>query len=155
MVRRSRAFRLVSAARLIAGAAALTMLACMRSPSSSPSPSPSPPTGVVRPPNAADARLARVSLGTMASVRLSAAAGWQLRDRDGRVVVEGDGASRPALALASGRIRIDGGAGGSKDVDGPLAFSSRGGAPVAVNQRRYRGDLVIVAADSALRVVNR
>src|SRR5689334_20347017 len=146
MVRRSRAFRLVSAARLIAGAAALTMFACLRSPAP-------PAAGPVRPPNASDARLARVSLGTMASVRLSATDGWQLRDRDGRVVVEGDGTAHPMLALTGGRIRIEGAAGGPKDVDGPLAFSARGGAAVSLNQRRYRGDLVIAAADSLLRVV--
>ncbi|HUQ83129.1 MAG TPA: SpoIID/LytB domain-containing protein [Gemmatimonadaceae bacterium] len=134
------------AGRSVAGAAALMMLACTRSPS---------PTVSVRPPNVIDGRVVRVSLGTMASARLAAADGWQLRGRDGRVVASGDGASRPALSLSGGRIRVEGVSGAPLDLDGPLAFSSRGGGPTSLNQRRYRGELAITATDSVLRVVNR
>ena len=146
MFRRPRAFRLVSAARTVVGAAALTVVACVRSPS---------PTGSVRPPNAVDGRQVRVSLGTVASAGLSASDGWQLRDRDGRVVASGDATARLRLSISAGRIRVERVSGAPLQLDGPLVFSARGRGPASLDQRRYRGDLVIAVADSMLRVVNR
>ena len=110
----------------------------------------------VRAPNAVRGSVVRVSLGTMPTVALSAADAWSMSDRDGRVVAQGGVGDRVSLAASGTSITLT-------DVDGathvfapPLSLSTRqDDATVAVNGRRYRGDLSVVLGDSGLRVVNR
>jgi stage II sporulation protein D len=106
-------------------------------------------------PNAVRARVVRVSLGIMPTVTVSAADGWTVSERDGRVVAQGAPSDRVDLAASGASITVTDGTGATHVVAPPLALSARrSDATLTVNGRRYRGELSVVLADSGLRLVN-
>jgi stage II sporulation protein D len=134
-------------ARLLTPIATLTIAACAGGPTPS---LPGPP------PNAADAMVVRVSLGTMASASLGATGAWRLIDRDGRVVASGVRAEQVGIASSGAGVRFVDRNGSTSDVAAPLSFvTTESGAVVSLNRRLYRGGLAVVAVDSAVRVINR
>ena len=147
MSRLARAPRLTFLTRHAAGLAAVSVAACTRPPA----PSPSEPV-----PNAIDAASLRVSLGVLPAATLSATDAWRLLDRDGRVVAEGAGGDRVSLSVQEGTLTLAEPAGRRRDLTPPLSLVAlKPGAVVSVNQRRYRGQLSILAVDSGVRVINR
>jgi stage II sporulation protein D len=102
------------------------------------------------PPSVVDARLTRISLGTVLSVALNAPSSWRLLDRSGSVVARGDSGARTVVSISDGSLRI----GESRAVAGPLTVTSVGGV-ISFNGKRYRGELTLSAADSTILVVNR
>lgn len=114
-----------------------------------------PPTATPAP-NASVARVVRVSLGTLRTVSLTADGAWTLADGAGRVVAEGSQRDRITLSAGGDKIRFAIASGSTGDGASPLSLITRSaGAMVYVNQRRYRGDLAVVLADTLLRIVNR
>lgn len=152
MGRRERASRLTLGARhagVIAAVlfAAMALASCTRT-------SAAPPAAPV--PNAVDASRVRVSLGVLPSITLAATGAWRLIDGNGRVAAEGGVGDRLSLSGAAGTVTIAGATAPARELLPPLSFvASSSGAMVSVNQRRYRGELTIVVADSGVRVVNR
>lgn len=137
---------LARAGRLVGSSAALLIVACTHPTT--------PPAGPS--PNVADARLVRVSLGMMQTVAIGGTDGWRIMDRDGRVVVEGDGRDRVSLSFADGSIKLVDAGGSTRDLRSPLSIVSRtASSSLQINQRRYRGELAIIAGDSGMRVINR
>ena len=133
--------------RHAAGLAAICITACTR-------PSPPAPSGPV--PNAIDAASLRVSLGVVAGVTLTATDAWRLVDRDGRVAAEGRAGDVLSLFSQGGTLTLAEPAGSRRELAGPLSLAAvKPEAMISVNQRRYRGSLSILAADSAVRIVNR
>ena len=134
-------------ARYVALAVAICLLgACARS---GPGPVPSSPAPI-------DARAVRVSLGTGPSVALSATGAWLLIDRDGRTVARGDSGERVTLSSTTGGVRVQRGATNLTVAPPPLAMAPRRPTGFAtLNGRRYRGQLAVVGADTALHVINR
>jgi stage II sporulation protein D len=103
-----------------------------------------------------DASLVRVSLGVLPTVTLTATDAWRLVDGNGRVAAEGGANARVSLSSDAGAITIGNASGPPQAIAAPISFLSRTpGATVSVNQRRYRGEVSIIAADSGVRVVNR
>jgi stage II sporulation protein D len=147
MSRRARAPRLTVLTRHAAGLAAISLAACTRPPA----PSPSGPV-----PNAVDAGGMRVSLGVVAVATLTATDAWRLLDRDGRVAAEGRAGDRLSLSAQGGTLTLAEPAGSGRELAAPLSLVAlKPGAMVSVNQRRYRGELSVLAADSGVRIVNR
>ena len=134
-------------ARLLTPIATLTIAACAGGPTPS-------PAGAA--PNAADAMVLRVSLGAMSSASLGATGPWRLIDREAKVVATGGAADQVAIASSGAVVKIIDRRGSAIDVEAPLSFgTTESGAVVSLNQRRFRGELAVVAVDSVLRVVNR
>ena len=147
MVRRERVSAFTLAARHAAAVAAISFVACTRAPAP-------PPTSPV--PNAVDASNVRVSLGVIPTVTLTATDAWRLVDGNGRVAAEGGANDRVSLSSEAGAITIDTATGAPRAITAPISFRPmKSGETVSVNQRRYRGEVSIVAADSGVRVVNR
>ncbi len=147
MSRLARAPRLPFLTRHAAGLAAVSIAACTRPPA----PSPSEPV-----PNAVDAANLRVSLGVLSAATLTATDAWRLLDRDGRVAAEGGGGDRLSLSSRGGTLTLAEPAGSQRELAAPLTLVAlKPGAMVSVNQRRYRGELSILAVDSGVRIVNR
>ena len=116
----------------------------------------SPPEVSSAPPRHADARLARVSLGTMSSATVSATGAWRLIDRDGRVVAKGDSGDRASLSASAGVLRLDATSGQAASHTGQLALiTTETDGVVSVGGRRYRGELSFAAVDSGVQVINR
>jgi stage II sporulation protein D len=128
-----------------------TLAACARAKP----PAPSRPAG----PDArhiADASVARVSLGLVASPVLSATAAWRLTDADGRLAAQGDSGQRLVLsAAANGDLRFTAPSGTTRDARAPVLMSTTSHGVVSIGGRRYRGELWLASADSGVRVVNR
>ena len=92
----------------------------------------------------------------MPTVTITAATAWRLVDGDGRTLADVPAGERVALSAIGGKIRLAFAPGAGRDVAAPLSILPRSSDGVlSVNQRRYRGDLAIVVAESTLRVVNR
>src|SRR5688500_17348193 len=128
-----------------------TLAACARATPAAPS----RPAGADAP-HIADASVARVSLGQVASPVLSATAAWRLTDADGRLVAQGDSGQRLALSpAAKGSLRFTAPSGTTRDVRAPLLMSTTSHGVVSMGGRRYRGELWLASADSGVRVVNR
>jgi stage II sporulation protein D (peptidoglycan lytic transglycosylase) len=144
MLRRVRA----PSAALIARYAALVLvdLACTRGgapPASGPSPN-------------ADIRVVRVSLGTMPTVLVSATDDWRITDGDANVVARGRSGDRISVSAAGGVIRLVQPGGSTRELSSRLSLvAASPTATISVNQRRYRGELSIVGADSGVQIVNR
>jgi stage II sporulation protein D len=113
-------------------------------------PSPSPATPSVPP---ADARVARVSLGTGATATLSATGPWRLHDGSGRVLAEGDSGGPLVVSAANGALRVDE-RGSIRTVASSLSLRTTSHGFPTFNGRRYRGDLQVLASDSTVHVVN-
>jgi stage II sporulation protein D len=147
MVRRGRGVsRFTLAARYAAAVAAISF-ACTRTPA------PPPPSPV---PNAVDASRVRVSLGVLPAVTLTATGGWRLVDGNGKVAAPGGANDRVSLSSDGGAVTIGTGSGAPRAISAPISFLTlEPGTVVSVDQRRYRGDVSIIAADSGVRVVNR
>jgi stage II sporulation protein D len=146
MSRRVRDRGLTLLTRCAAGLA-ICIAACTRSSA----PAPRAPA-----PNAIDAAGLRVSLGVVPGVTLTATDAWRLVDRDGRVAAEGSAGEVLSLSSQSGSLALAEPAGSRRELAGPLSLIvAKPEAIVSVNQRRYRGNLFIVAADSGVRIVNR
>ena len=97
-----------------------------------------------------------MSLGVLPNVSLTATDAWRLIDGNGRVAAEGGVTDRVSLSSEAGTISIVTAAGAPRAIAAPVAFLPlKSGATVSVNQRRYRGEVSIIAADSGVRVVNR
>jgi len=147
MVRRERGSGLTLAARHAAAVAAISFVACTRAAAP-------PPTSPV--PNALDASSVRVSLGVLSTVTLTATDAWRLVDGNGRVAAEGGANDRVLLSSEAGAITVGAATGAPRALTAPISFVAlESGATVSVNQRRYRGEVHIIAADSGVRVVNR
>jgi stage II sporulation protein D len=147
MSRRARAPRLTVLTHHAAGLAAISLAACTRPPA----PSPSGPV-----PNAVDAASLRVSLGVVPAATLTATGAWRLVDRDGRVAAEGGTSDRLSLSSQGGTLTLAEPTGLGRELAAPLSLVAlKPGGMVSVNQRRYRGELAILAADSGVRIVNR
>ena len=147
MSRRVRDPGLTLLSRHAAGLAAICIAACTR-------PSAPVPTSPV--PNGIDAASLRVSLGVVPGATLTATDAWRLVDRDGRVAAEGRAGDRLSLSSQGGAVTLVGRAGSRRELAGPLSLAAvKPEAVISVNQRRYRGTLSILAADSGVRIVNR
>ena len=147
MSRRVRDPGLTLLSRHAAGLAAICIAACTR-PSA---PAPSSPV-----PNAIDAASLRVSLGVVPGATLTATDAWRLVDRDGRVAAAGRAGDPLSLSSQGGAVMLVGRAGSRRELAGPLSLAAvKPEAVISVNQRRYRGTLSILAADSGVRIVNR
>jgi stage II sporulation protein D len=146
-----RAPALAHAARRVALAAVATSAACARPPS------PGAATPENPPPNVAAGRLVRVSLGTVTSAAVTASGAWQATDADGRVVARGGDGDHVSFSPAGpATVRLSAPDGAERDVSAPVVISSGGASPlISVNGQRYRGELSIIARESALQVVNR
>lgn len=135
-----------SAGRLVGSGAVLLIAACARPTT--------PPAGPS--PNVVDARPVRVSLGIMQTASIGATDGWRVTDRDGRLVAEGEAPDRVSLSSTGGAIKLVDAKGSTRDVGSSLSIMPRTAASaLQVNQRRYRGELAIIASDSGMRVINR
>ena len=107
-------------------------------------------------PNAIDATGLRVSLGAVPSATLGATDAWRLIDRDGRVVAEGRAGDLLSLSSQAGTLTLAEPAGARRELAAPVSLVAvKPEALISVNQRRYRGSLSILAADSGVRIVNR
>ena len=147
MVRRERASGFTLAARHSAAVAAISLAACARAPAP-------PPTSPV--PNAVDASSVRVSLGVLPTLALTATDAWRLVDGNRRVVAEGGANDRLSVSSNAGVMMIGTAKGARRAITAPVSFVPlASSATVSVNQRPYRGELSIIAADSGVRVVNR
>ena len=147
MSRRARDPGLRFLTRHAAGLAAICLAACTRPPA----PAPSGPV-----PNAIDAASLRVSLGVVPGASLTATDAWRLVDRDGRVAAEGKAGDVLSLSSQGGTLTLTEPAGSRRDLAAPLFLAAvKPEATVSVNERRYRGGLSILAADSGVRIVNR
>lgn len=148
MPRRPRALGAPRAAPRLLGILVLSA-ACARS-------VPRIPAGPVALPTGTDARVARISLGTMPAATISATVPWRLVDRDGRVVATGESDERASLSFIGGVVRLDTPSAQAAALATPVSFMTPGGGGlVSVNGRRYRGELSFVAADSGVQVINR
>ena len=146
MSRRVRDPGLTFLKRRAAGLAAICIAACTRS-----APASSPPV-----PNAIDATGLRVSLGVVPSATLTATDAWRLIDRDGRVAAEGRAGDLLSLSSQAGTLTLAEPAGARREFAAPVSLVAvKPEAMISVNQRRYRGSLSILAADSGVRIVNR
>jgi stage II sporulation protein D len=92
------------------------------------------------------------------SAMVSGGSAWRLLDEDGRgdVVLRSGGAERWRIEQREGRLRAvrdDGVASGWRR--GPLVARAADGAPLTLDGRRYRGELVMVPAERGVLVVNR
>ena len=126
--------------------AALASVACARA---------TPPTPAPSSPPRADGRLARVSLGLIARPAISATSPWQLVEGDGRIIARGDSGEPITLSAANGVLRLTERSGSNRTAGAQLVLSVNGTGVVSINGRRYRGDLSLVGADSAVQVINR
>ena len=116
----------------------------------------SPPKAAVPPtPRTADGRIARVSLGQIASPVITATAAWRLVDDAGKAVARGDAGERRSLNSAGGVLRVIEQGGASRVAGSRLVLSTDGAGVVSINGRRYRGDVSLIAGDSAVSVINR
>ena len=107
-------------------------------------------------PNAIDATSLRVSLGVVPSATLTATDAWRLIDRDGRVAAEGRAGDLLSLSSQAGSLALAEPAGARREFAAPVSLVAvKPEAMISVNQRRYRGSLSILAADSGVRIVNR
>ena len=107
-------------------------------------------------PNAIDATGLRVSLGVVPSATLTATDAWRLIDRDGRVAAEGRAGDLLSLSSQAGTLTLAEPAGSRREFAAPVSLVAvKPEAMISVNQRRYRGSLSILAADSGVRIVNR
>ena len=107
-------------------------------------------------PNAIDATGLRVSLGVVPSATLTATDAWRLIDRDGRVAAEGRAGDLLSLSSQAGTLTLAEPAGARREFAAPVSLVAvKPEAMISVNQRRYRGSLSILAADSGVRIVNR
>src|SRR5215211_4968911 len=112
----------------------------------------SPPKAAVPPtPRTADGRIARVSLGQIASPVITATAAWRLVDDAGKAVARGDAGERRSLNSAGGVLRVIEQGGASRVAGSRLVLSTDGAGVVSINGRRYRGDVSLIAGDSAGR----
>ncbi len=102
-------------------------------------------------------RIIRVAIGSSAKgVRLSSAGDWRLVDAAGALVARGDAGARWRIEREGARIRAVRADDVSTDWhDGWLSAQPIDTMPIAVNGRRYRGDIVVGAADSGVLAVNR
>ena len=133
--------------RYVVGSVASGLLACAgRSVSAPPEPLP----------NAADAAIVRVTLGTSPSISLGAAGDWQLTDRDGRAVASGGPGDAITVSASRGGVDVTANGTSPRAASAPLSMAvQRGDAIVSVDGRRYRGALSIIAADSGFQILNR
>ena len=122
--------------------------ACTRS-----SPAPAPAS----PPSTVDGRSVRVSLGTAPAVALSATGPWLVVDRDGRTITRGDSGERVRFSPKPHGVRVAQRDTIDLDADAlPLSLVPRASSAFTTfNGRRYRGQLRLVLADTALHVINR
>src|SRR5687768_5590301 len=135
--------RAVAVRRVVLGIVGAT--ACAR---------PTPP-GSGPAPAGADARVARVSLGLVATTTLSATGQWRLIDRDGGMVARGDSGAEVVVTAAQRTVWLTERGSAARLVTSPLVLVPTSGRAVSVvNGRRYRGQLSVGASDSGLRVVN-
>jgi stage II sporulation protein D len=117
---------------------------------------PSTPAPGAPVPNAIDAAGLRVSLGVLPGANFTATDAWRLVDRDGRVVAEGRAGDVVSLSSQSGTLTLAGPGGSRRELAAPVSLLAvKPEAILSVNQRRYRGNLSILAADSGVRIVNR
>jgi stage II sporulation protein D len=71
-------------------------------------------------------------------------------------LLDGDAPDRVSLSSDGGAIKLVDARGSTRDVGSPLSIVPRtASSTLWINQRRYRGELAIIAIDSGLRVVNR
>ena len=97
-----------------------------------------------------------MSLGVLPAVTLTATDAWRLVDGNGIVAAEGGPNDRVSLSSEAGAMTIGTANGAPRAITAPISFVPlESGATVFVNQRRYRGEVAIIAADSGVRVVNR
>jgi len=147
MPRRVRDPGLPSLTRHAAGLAAISIAACTRASA----PAPSTPS-----PNAIDAASLRVSLGVVHGATLTATGAWRLVDRDGRVAATGSAGDLLSLSSQAGTLTLAEPTGSRRELAGPVSLvAAKPEAVISVNQRRYRGNISILVADSGVRIVNR
>jgi len=147
MSRRVRDRGLAFLTRHAAGLAAICIAACTRSSA----PAPGTPA-----PNAIAAASLRVSLGVVPAATLTATDAWRLLDREGRVAAAGRAGDVLSLFSREGALTMADPTGSRRELAGPLSLvAAKPEAMILVNQRRYRGNLTILAADSGVRIVNR
>jgi len=131
--------------------AAIVAATCVAACTRSSTPAPGAPL-----PNAIDAAGLRVSLGVLPGATLTATDAWRLVDRDGRVATQGRAGDVVSLSSAGGTLTVGGPGGSRRELAGPVSLLAvKPEAIWLVNQRRYRGNLSILAADSGMRIVNR
>ena len=147
MFRRVRDPGLLTLTRHAAGLASICIAACSRAPA---------PTSGAPVPNAVDAASLRVSLGVLPGVTLTATDAWRLVDRDGRVAATGGAGDVLSVSAQGGTLTLSEPTGSRRELAGPLSLvAAKPETIVSVNQRRYRGNISILAADSGVRIVNR
>lgn len=102
-------------------------------------------------------RTLRVSLLVTSSPRLSATTQWALYDGSGERTIERAGSGQFLRVEESGdRLRAISQSGGpSAWVTGGMIVRVEGDGFVALNGKRYRGELLLLPADTAIEVVNR
>ena len=125
--------------------AVLLATACARSPRTAP----------MTPP-AVDARIARVSLGNVAVATVSATGPFRLLDDGGRVIMEADSGARVSVSVSGNAFSVlDRGTNLDVGTARPIRVVAAGRGLATLNNRRYRGDLLLLPADSMVHVVNR
>src|SRR5688500_6326251 len=106
--------RVDAARRVLLGLAIMTA-GCAR---------PAPPASTNAPaPPAVDARVARVSLGTVPTAALSATAAWQLIAAEGHVVAHGDSGARVSLTAVRGALRVTQTGQAAREVTAPVSLA--------------------------------
>jgi stage II sporulation protein D len=102
-------------------------------------------------------RTLRIGLAVMAAPRVSSQGSWRFYDEEGeRVVADAGGGASWRVESAGGRLRAVSPEGRATDwVDQTLVARPEGTSLLAVNGKRYRGELLFVGADTGIRVVNR
>src|SRR5688572_11451265 len=139
MWRPARTCNRVDAARPMLLGLAIVSAGCAR-------PAPRPTTTPPATP-AVDARVARVSLGTVPTAALWASAAWRLIAAEGDVVARGDSGARVSLTTVRGALRVTEPGQPAREVSSPLSLTVANGHGAAVfNGRRYRGELSVTAA---------
>jgi len=91
----------------------------------------------------------------MARPVFSATSPWQLVDADGRLVARGDSSETVSIGAANSVLRLTERGASTRSAGLQLMFAATGSGVVSVNGRRYRGELALVGADSAVQVINR
>jgi len=117
-----------------------------------------PATAGSRPGTAREGRIVRIALNTAATrARLSATGGWRLYERGGAsVLVSASDADAWTVEREGSQLRAvrEGGA-RTPLRNGPfVARPEHERSVMMVGGRRYRGDIVVIATDSGLLVVN-
>jgi stage II sporulation protein D len=141
MRRSARTGLTVHFSRAIAMTAAVSVAACVRSPAAAPSSAP-----------VVDARVARVSLGSVGLATISATKSFRIVADDGRVVANADSGARFAITASGGALRImDRGV--SRELGRSARLTTERGLAI-FNNRRYRGALLLLPTDSLVLVVN-